>query len=236
MSESYANFQESLGYRFRSTALLRNALTHPSYRAENPEVPSDNQRLEFLGDAVLQLALTEALYGRYPEMAEGQLTRLRAALANEKALARFARGLDLGSVLLLGKGERSGGGRRRPSNLADALEAVFGAVYLESGLSPVRALTERLMKQVLYDPRSILTRENPKGQLQELTQESFGTTPDYTVVNTAGPEHAPQFTVRVTVSERELTEATAGSRKKAEKAAALRALRILSKENRDTST
>ena len=222
-----ANLLETLQVAFDDPALLVAALTHPSFSAEqDPPVP-DNQRLEFLGDAVLQLSLTDLLFRAHPSLAEGELTKIRSALTNARTLARKAREIDLGPLLRLGNGEERSGGRARPSNLSDAFEAVLGAVYMDSGYEAVRALCARLYAGALEEPRVLLVSENPKGALQELTQEVHGVTPDYETLHVSGPEHRPEFEVRVTVAGRELASARAGNRKAAEKEAATLALQRL---------
>ncbi len=219
--------EERLNYQFRDLELLKQALTHPSYAAENERVRDDNQRLEFLGDAVLQLVLSEILFHQYSDLREGGLSKARAGLANAESLAGFARELGLGDCLRLGKGEEGGGGRERTSNLADAMEAVLAAIYLEGGLEPVLNLCRRLCQAVLTNPEQMLARENPKGDLQEYTQEHFQLTPDYVVEAVSGPEHSPEFEVSVSIAGRKMASARAGSRKMAEKDAAVLALRKL---------
>jgi ribonuclease-3 len=215
--------EEALGYGFRQPERLLEALTHPSYVAERANAGADNQRLEFLGDAVLQLVMTTWLYRRHPDLAEGRLTQLRSTLTNEEALARMARILGLGAWLRLGKGEVSGGGAERASTLADAVEAVVGAVYLDGGLPAAETFLLRLLA-ALPDPETLMEEENPKGRLQELTQEKFGAPPAYEVLDVTGPDHQPEFEVRVMLKGEPLATARAGSRRLAEKAAAKLAL------------
>lgn len=219
--------QLALKYTFSDQELLATALTHPSFSAEQvPPVP-DNQRLEFLGDAVLELSLTDLLFRAHPSLAEGELTKLRSALTNARALAQKARELDLGTFLRLGNGEERSGGRSRPSNLSDAFEAVLGAVYLDGGFSAACSLCAKLYADALEDAGSLLVTENPKGRLQELTQEVHGVTPDYETLRVSGPEHQPEFEVHVAVAGRVLASARAGNRKTAEKQAAALALQKL---------
>ena len=228
-NEELGEIQKALGYGFSDVALLLSALTHPSFVAERKSAVDHNQRLEFLGDAVLQLSLTDILYRQYPMYNEGRLTRIRAAAANEMALARFARRFDIGRFLRLGKGEQETGGRDRNSTLADAFEAILGAVYLDGGLPPALTLCRHLVEYVLEDEMAVLAEENPKGALQELTQERMQVTPVYRLDSVSGPEHAPQFDISVFVDDQKLAEATAGSRKAAEKEAARLALNALCK-------
>jgi ribonuclease-3 len=219
-SSSPPDLEERLGYRFRDRALLGEALTHPSCAAEAATPLPHNQRLEFLGDAVLQFVVTDLLFRRYPEMDEGDMTRLRSALTNEEALAGMAQRLDLSAALRLGRGERLAGGRDRPSTLADALEAVIGALFLDGGADAAAACIRPLILAFAPDPVELLLHENPKGRLQELTQAHLGVTPAYDVLRVSGPDHLPEFEVSVSVGGVEYGRAQAGSRKDAEKEAA----------------
>ncbi len=215
--------EQELGHAFGQPERLLEALTHPSYAAERPNAGADNQRLEFLGDAVLQLVMTTWLYRRHPDLDEGRLTQRRSTLTNEEALARMARSLKLGGWLRLGKGEAAGGGAERASTLADALEAVVGALYLDGGLPAAETFLLRMLA-ALPDPETLMEEENPKGRLQELTQDKFGVAPAYEVLDVTGPDHQPEFEVRVTLKGEPLATARAGSRRLAEKAAARLAL------------
>ncbi len=177
-------------------AILREALTHRSYAVENG-LDYDNQRLEFLGDAVLEIILTDHLYHRFPDADEGELTRMRSGLVRESALAALARKLELGSYLLTGKGEQEAGGAERDSTLADLFEAVLGAAYLETGYEKLRPLLIDLFDREFPDPRRMLVHINPKGALQELSQGRWGEQPEYRVLSVTGPEHLPTFEVEV---------------------------------------
>jgi ribonuclease-3 len=219
--------EAELGYRFGQGLWLAEAMTHPSYRAEHGRVERDNQRLEFLGDAVLQLIATDFLFRRYPDLEEGPLTRLRSLITSEPALARFAAHLGLGRFLLLGKGERHSGGEERASNLADAFEALLGALYLDGGLPAATAVLDRAVTAIMPDPLQALAAENPKGRLQELTQERQGAAPVYEVLAVTGPEHEPQFEVAVKLEGETVAVARAGNRRLAEKEAARLALERL---------
>ena len=223
-------FQERLSYQFREPELLRRSLIHPSFAAEQSPPGHDNQRLEFLGDAVLQLLVTDALFRKNPNMAEGELTRIRSSLTNENALVRFAKKIDLGNYLFLGRGEERAGGRERASVLADAFEAVIGALYLDGGISAAKAFCESVIEEPLEDIEMLLAADNPKGTLQELTQSIHKTTPAYEVVKISGPEHDPEFQIRLTIKGMEVATAKAGNRKIAEKRAAAVALRRLAEE------
>jgi ribonuclease-3 len=226
--------QDGLGYRFRQPALLEQALTHPSWLAENEGAGLDNQRLEFLGDAVLQLAATVLLYETFPAQDEGQMTKVRSALTKERTLADYALVLGLHGALRLGKGELRHGGARRPSNLADAFEAALGAVYVDGGFDAAAALVRRLAEPALRDVDGLLAVENPKGALQEYTQERYHGIPHYATVSVSGPDHEPRFEVAVTFHGEELARAVAGSRRAAEGHAAEAALRTLMERDHAT--
>ncbi len=225
-----AHVEERLGRPFRDRSLLKQAMTHPSYSAEQNFPPPDNQRLEFLGDAVLGFATTRFLFERFPELDEGRLTKIRSALTRDQALVEYARQLELGNGLLLGRGEEQDGGRERPSNLEDAFEALLGALFLDSGLEAAEALCQRLVGANLDDPQGLLASENPKGSLQEYTQGTFHLTPTYEVLQVNGPEHCPEFAVRVLLGERELARTVGASRREAERTAATQALLTLREE------
>jgi len=177
---------------------LTEAFMHRSYAVEH-QLDYDNQRLEFLGDAVLEIIQTEFLFRRCPDATEGQLTKLRSALACESALAEWSRQLRLGEFLKVGRGEEDSGGAARRSTLADLFEAVLGAVYLDLGMEAARGLVLPLLERSLGDPGELLMELNPKGQLQELTQRRFGKTPVYQVLGVSGPHHLPEFKVEVRV-------------------------------------
>lgn len=230
MNKPQSELETTLQYTFKDKTHLTKALTHPSYAAEQHDPTPHNQRLEFLGDAVLQLVTSDMLFKKHLKMKEGKLTKIRSALANEHALAEFARKINLGDHLLLGKGEEADCGRDKNSSLADAFEAILGAMYIDGGFNPPLALCRTLMAAKLNEPDKILAVENPKGKLQELTQELFRATPDYQIDSIEGPEHSPNFTVSVVVNKRRLSTAQAGSRKAAEKEAALSAISILKSE------
>ena len=216
--------EERLGYEFEEKELLKRALTHPSYAAEQRPPILHNQRLEFFGDAVLQIVVTELLFYAHPNLQEGVLSKLRSALTNEDALVELAKDIRLGEYLFLGKGEEQSGGRERKSNLADAMEAVLGAMYLDGGPGAAHAFLKHHIGHVIHKPQALLKTENPKGALQEFTQQLYQEAPFYDVVNVTGPEHAPEFEVTVSIGGEVVARATANSRKQAEKDAALKAL------------
>jgi ribonuclease-3 len=216
--------EERIGYKFRNPLLLAEALTHPSLGHETQRRHFDNQRLEFLGDAVLQLVMTEQLFRQFSGEAEGQLTKLRSRLVSRDALKRHAVALELGTFLMLGRGEESSGGRQRSSTLADAFEALVGAIYLDSDLETVRGFILREaaddLEQVARQPVDV----NPKGQLQEILQAISPNSPIYEVVSQSGPEHAKHFVVRAVWEGISLGEGSGRSKKEAETAAAAEAM------------
>ena len=216
--------QKTIGYTFQDKALLTEALTHPSMAHENGHASSNNQRLEFLGDAVLQLLLTDRIFELHPNLPEGQLTQIRAHLANRHSLYRRARVIDLGRALYLGKGEEASGGRDRLSVLADAFEALLGAVYLDGGIRAARAFVNRQFRDEFKQTRPPTPHANPKGQLQELLQAKSPANPTYRVVDESGPDHHKHFAAVVEWEGREIGRGEGPSKKLAEAAAAQAAL------------
>jgi ribonuclease-3 len=214
-----------LGCQFRDEELLRLALTHPSIAHESGEPAPHNQRLEFLGDAVLQLVLTEKLFALFPAFDEGQLSKSRAKLVNGEALAEFGRALGLGRYLILSRGEDLNGGRERPSTLADAFEAVVGAVFQDAGLTVARDFILREFGPAISDLDALPEIENPKGELQELLQARSTTAPEYVIVSATGPDHDRFFECTVHHAGQELARGSGRSKKAAESDAALAALK-----------
>ncbi len=212
---------KSLGYTFRDEALLRRALTHPSMGRE------DNQRLEFLGDAVLQYLMSDRLYREYPEDREGQLTHLRALLVCEAALSQVAARLGIGRSLIMDKGEELTGGREKPSVLCDAMEAVLAAVYLDGGMDAARGVVERCWPKPEEVSRPM---QDAKGQLQEELQKDGGEAPTYEITGHRGPDHAPVFEATVYALGEALAAGEGRTKKQAEQAAALAALRRMKGE------
>jgi ribonuclease III len=212
-----------LGYHFQQPTLLLQALTHGSVSYETQRSGVDNQRLEFLGDAVLQLILSEALYEAMPQADEGLLTKARANLVSAKSLAQLAREIHLGSHLHLGRGEEASGGRERESTLADALEAVIGSLYLDGGLEAARDFVLRLTGERVANAMP-LHGSNPKGDLQEKLQAVRSEGPRYSILQQAGPDHAKHFEAAVHWLGHELGRGTGRSKKEAETAAAAAAL------------
>jgi ribonuclease-3 len=221
----YREIERRLGYRFRHTALLETALIHPSYRHEHPEIGQDNQRLEFLGDAALALAVAVWLYRRYPELTEGELTQRRAALTRSSALAEAGRQLDLGRHIKLGRGELKCGGQSRQKILEDAVEAIIGAVYLDGGMKGVEQIFERTLLPILRQMATTAEYENPKGALLEWCQRNHLDLPVYRVIAERGPMHEREFVVEVCVNSTGTAIGTGRSKKTAEQAAALELLR-----------
>lgn len=220
-----SNLQGRLGAAFRDEGLLRRALTHRSYINEHPEEIEDNERLEFLGDAVLDFLIAAMLYHRFPEMNEGQLTPLRSALVRTEQLAAFAQRVNLGPAIRLGKGEAEAGGRERESVLCSTFEAIIGALYLDSGFDAVKPLVDQLF---LPEANSIVAEDSnidAKSQFQVWAQSERGSTPRYRTVNQEGPDHDKVFTVEVLVNGEVYGMGAGRSKKVAEQLAAMDALR-----------
>ena len=217
--------EQRLRYKVRNPLLLAEALTHPSLGHETQRHHFDNQRLEFLGDAVLQLIITEHLYTLFPREAEGRLTKLRSRLVSREALRAHAAKLDLGQFLMMGRGEEACGGRERTSTLADGFEALLGAIYLDTDLETARRFVLTLaaddLAQLELEPIDI----NPKGHLQEVLQAISPRSPIYELLSESGPEHEKTFVVRVVWEGMALGEGCGRSKKQAETAAALQAMR-----------
>lgn len=218
--------QDKINYQFTKIEFLRWALTHPSARHEN-NLDEDNQRLEFLGDAVIGLLTAEFGYHHYKHMQEGQLTMLRSGAASTGALAVLARSLQLGSYLELGKGEENSGGRDRDNNLADALEAIMGACYLDGGMAAARQVFARLFQPVLALNSASVLHRNPKGELQERVHAQGLPNPEYTIMSEEGPAHRPTFVVRVNIGDDKVATGSGNSKRAAEVEAALALLSLL---------
>ncbi|MDQ6912179.1 MAG: ribonuclease III [Verrucomicrobiota bacterium] len=216
--------EERIGHKFRNSLLLAEALTHPSLGHETQRHHFDNQRLEFLGDAVLQLIMTEHLFTMFPREAEGRLTKLRSRLVSREALRSHAQKLELGQFLMMGRGEEACGGRERTSTLADAFEALLGAIYLDTNLETARrfvlALAAEDLAQLEAEPVDI----NPKGHLQETLQAISPRSPVYELISETGREHEKTFVVRVVWEGTALGEGIGRSKKQAETAAAMEAM------------
>lgn len=223
--ERLHELEQHLDYTFHDLRLLRAALYHSSYANEHrAQSVSSNERLEFLGDAVLGFVSADYLYRKHPDLPEGELTRIRAALVCEDSLHEVAQRLHLGDFLMLGKGEESGGGRHRPSILADAVEAVLAAVYLDGGIDEARALVHRILLE--KEPEQVVEsrRRDCKTELQELVQRKPNQELRYELVSESGPDHAKVFTVAVMLNGQVVGLGSGHSKKEAEQAAARTAL------------
>lgn len=220
------SIETRLGYKFRNPLLLAEALTHPSLAYESQRPHFDNQRLEFLGDAVLQLIVTEELFRLFPDFPEGRMTKLRSRVVSRRALGRFALSMDLGDYVLLGKGEEATGGRRRVSTLADAFEALVGAVYLDAGFPPVRAMILSVMRAEIDELSQSPEEKNPKGELQEALQAISPQAPSYRILGESGPDHRKVFHAEVSWLGLVLASGKGKSKKEAEARAAGEALRV----------
>lgn len=231
----YEDLQARLGYVFRDPALLRLALTHPSVAHEQDLPVQTNQRLEFLGDAVLQLVLTRELYEKFPGFGEGPLTKARAKLVNRRTLAERARHLGIGRHLILSRGEELHGGRDRLSSLADTYEALLGAILLNGGFDAAREFILGQFQAAFGGLSVIPILENPKGELQELLQAVSPEAPQYQVASVSGPDHDRLFECTVHHGGAELARGQGKSKKAAESEAALAALAKL-REKKELST
>ena len=224
-----AALQQALGVSFNNPSLLEQALVHSSYINENPGfTPLSNERLEFLGDAVLGLVVAEKLYQDFPHFTEGEMSRLRAALVRQDTLARMARAVGLGDYLYVGRGEEASGGRHKPANLAGALEAVIAAISLDQGPATTRDFILMLFNEELQKAASQGAGVDYKSQLQELIQARQQKTPTYRVVEAVGPDHDKRFTVEVRAGDYTVGRGSGKSKKAAESEAARDALKQLS--------
>lgn len=224
---SWNSLYRKISYRFRDETLLRKALTHRSFLDNKKGKFASNERLEFLGDAVLGMVVTDELYHRFPEGSEGELSKVKSRLVSREILAERARKIGLGDYILLGNGEEKSGGRNRKSILSDAYEAVVGAIYLDGGVDEVR----RFIRQYIFrDVNHLLTskfHQNYKSWLLEHFQEEGGERPEYRILEETGPDHKKEFTVEVRVSGRVLGKGKGDSKKRAEQEAARQAIERL---------
>lgn len=221
-------FQQQIGVFLKNEELLIQALTHPSYLNEHPlDKQGDNQRLEFLGDAVLAFLAGEWLFHQFPHEPEGKLTRLRAALVRTETLADIASRSGIGEVLRLGRGEEEHGGRKRSANLCDAYEALIGAVFLDQGVDAARHFVVPNFAPVLSQFLQDESDKDAKSRLQEWSQRSLGLTPRYSLISSSGPDHAKEFRVEVSIGERRYGQGTGRRKQHAEQAAAASALETL---------
>jgi ribonuclease-3 len=226
MKSPWRDLERDLGYRFRCRALLEVAFVHRSYRFENPGLEEDNQRLEFLGDAALNLASASYLYEAASKCSEGELTAMRSRLTSGKMLARVARSLGLGVYLRIGRGEEVTGGRTRDSTLEDTFEAVMGAVYLDGGLKAVQGVFKRVLRPHIELGKDAWT-DNPKGQLQEVCQRVLKVNPRYRLTSRTGPPHESVFQVEVMVVGGKVATGQGRNKQEAERAAAVTMLAVL---------
>ena len=225
MNKKTEELEEIIGYHFKNKHYLTQALTHSSYANEKRmKKHSDNERLEFLGDAVLEIVSSDFLYRNYPDLPEGDLTKLRASIVCEPTLALCTREMDLGSYLFLGKGEDQTGGRKRKSILSDALESVIGAIYLDGGFEHAKTFIHRFIltdiehKKLFYDSKTIL---------QEVVQGNYEESLHYELLSEEGPDHNKQFTVEARIGERAVGTGIGHTKKAAEQEAAYQALLLL---------
>ena len=218
--------EERLGYTFRGKALILEALTHKSCKK-----PYNNERLEFLGDAVLDLIVGEYLFKKFPNVNEGDLSKLRASLVNEKGFQKLANSIGLGNYIYISAAEENNDGRSKSSICSNAFEALIGAIYLESGLEKAQEIALKLLEEAYpkIDLQSVF--RDYKTTLQEITQAKMGVTPEYIVISASGPDHKKEFEVMIKVAGRELSTAKGSSKKEAHQEAAKKALEVLKKED-----
>lgn len=218
--------EKNLKYTFKNKELLSNALTHSSYANEKKGGAKSNERLEFLGDSVLSIIVSEHIYNNFPNLPEGQLTRIRASLVCEKTLCSFSRQLEIGDFLLLGKGEKANGGASRPSILADAFEAVLAAIYLDGGIEPAKRHVLRFVQSELAHLENDNFKDY-KTELQEIIQRNPEEKLTYVLIGESGPDHDKCFTVQVHLNSNVIGEGSGHSKKNAEQAAAKKALELM---------
>lgn len=228
----FKDFQDQIGFTFKNEKLLKQAFTHSSYVNEHRRMPyEDNERLEFLGDAVVELTISQYLYHKFPTMSEGELTKLRAAIVCEPSLVVFANELSFGKLVLLGKGEEMTGGRERPALLADVFEAFIGALYLDHGLDAVIKFLEKTVFPKINDGAFSHVMDF-KSQLQELVQRGGNGTIEYEVMQEKGPAHNKEFVSKVSLNGEILGIGMGRSKKEAEQLAAQQALKKLKNEEK----
>lgn len=222
MKQGYDSLQETLGYRFNNLILLEEALTHKSCKKEY-----SNERLEFLGDAVLDLVVGEYLFFHLPKATEGEMSKIRASLVNETGFAKMARAINLGEYIRLSNAEENNSGREKPSLLSNAFEAVMGAIYLDSDLDTLAKIVNAMMEKIY--PKIDLNElfRDYKTTLQEITQARFGETPVYELMATSGPDHKKEFEVALIIQGKEYARASGKSKKAAQQAAAQEAIKKL---------
>ncbi len=219
-------FMDVIGYRFTKDELLKTALTHSSYANEVKKGTPYNERLEFLGDSVLSIVVSDYLFLHFKHLPEGELTKLRASLVCERTLCEFARSIELGKYMLFGRGEDASGGRERPSILSDAFEAVIAAIYLDGGIEAAREFVLRFIKKQLESKRTSPFKDY-KTALQEIIQQNKEETVNYCLVEESGPDHDKRFTVEVRLNSNVIGRGTGRSKKDAEQHAAKEALALM---------
>jgi len=224
MSKSIDSLEDKLGYKFKNEKLIIEALTHKSFKQ-----PYDNERLEFLGDAVLDLIVGEYLFTKFRNSDEGKLSKIRASLVNESGFDKLARSLNLGDYILLSNAEENNGGREKSSLLSNAFEAIMGAIYLEDGLKTTERIAIELIESNYEEISLDSLFRDFKTTLQELTQSRFGVTPEYKVISSRGPDHLKEFEVGVFIQDKEYARAIGKSKKIAQQEAAKEAVELLNK-------
>jgi len=225
MRKNIELLEKTLGYKFKTHKLIIEALTHKSHKQ-----PYDNERLEFLGDAVLDLVVGEYLFNKFPTSDEGKLSKIRASLVNESGFDKLARSINLGDYIHLSNAEENNGGREKSSLLSNAFEAIMGAIYLESGLDKVQEIAIGLIEKNHEEISLDSLFKDYKTTLQELTQARFGLTPEYKVVASRGPDHKKEFEIAVIIEDKEYARAIGKSKKIAQQDAAEIAIEILKEE------
>lgn len=229
IESAFTELEKAIEYQFKNKNLLHEALSHSSYANEKKKQRQSNERLEFLGDSVLSVVVSQYLFEQYPELPEGELTRIRAALVCEKSLHKFALKINLGKYLLLGRGEEHTGGRERPSILADAFEAVIAAVYLDGGLEAARTHILHFIPKNIPENRSMLFGDY-KTALQEVIQKNPEEKIDYQLIEESGPDHNKTFVVEVCLNSNVIGKGIGKSKKEAEQMAAQEALALMGYE------
>ena len=229
MRNPYRPLEKKLGYRFSRKRHMETALTHRSFRFESTDIESDNQRLEFLGDAALGLLTGAYLFEKFPDFQEGELTRIRSQLTNTKTLARIAASINLGAFMRLGRGEQQSGGQRRCSNLSDCLEAVIGGAFVDGGLRAVKKIFQKLFAPEVESAVHDIWGENPKGALQEVSQRRWKASPRYRTIKEEGPAHERMFTVEAIINGQVVGTGHGFNKRAAEMEAARQAMLSLEK-------
>ncbi len=224
------NFQLVIGYKFNNVNLLKRAMTHSSYANETRDAEGSNERLEFLGDAVLSIIVSDAIFKDYTQLPEGELTKIRASLVCENSLCAFAKEIALGDYILLGKGERLTGGNKRPSILADAFEALIAAIYLDGGIEAATKFVMGFVERELSD-NNWGSFEDYKTMLQEIIQKNPEEILEYRLAGESGPDHDKRFEVEILLNSNIIGRGSARSKKKAEQLAAKEALRLMGELN-----